>query len=192
MIKGNWSSSKRNAIELLNAALGTRYRSKPYDMNNPDDVAHMVTYISGEFMDLCHYSTEIDSMLEYLDESIETYYPAEWISADLAVSDIKTDIPMAKAYLQLRRAGKTMNKALVEAAARCKEAWSLFLGNPAYGKKALEITGLEEIPVLDQDTLKKIDIIDLAIEIDWPYVVHDSARQLGRSLINAATAAGGR
>lgn len=185
MAKGNWSSSKRDAIELLNAALGTRYRSRPYDMNNPDDVAHMVTYVTGEFMDLCHYSSEIGSLLEHLDESIETYYPAEWIAADLKIDDVETDIPIRKAYFQLCATEDNIIKARDEAAARCKEIWRLFLANPLYSDKVQKVVDVEKIPVPDMKLLNEIDIIELAIDIDWPYTVERSAKQFGRSLLKA-------
>lgn len=76
-------------IEKLNMALGTKHRSKPYDLTNPSDLKHALEYAVGAYRDYRHYAAELDNLFESYDESLEHYDPASWFY--MGRSSEKTD-----------------------------------------------------------------------------------------------------
>ncbi|MCK9470691.1 MAG: hypothetical protein M0Q88_02930 [Bacilli bacterium] len=59
--------------------LNSIYRDTPYDLNNIDDLIDAIERTFCEYMDICHYYSEIFSIIENYDETFELYNPKEWI-----------------------------------------------------------------------------------------------------------------
>ncbi|MCL0041579.1 hypothetical protein M1N12_00695 [Peptococcaceae bacterium] len=49
-------------------------------MNNTNDLKEMLFLISGKYADLIIYASDLDRIIEYLDESIEIYHPVDWFN----------------------------------------------------------------------------------------------------------------
>lgn len=73
---------KENAdnIEKINAGLGTRHRSTPYDLTNPDDLSQAFLLTVAACMDYRRYWRSLERICEEFDESVENYDTASWIN----------------------------------------------------------------------------------------------------------------
>lgn len=89
-------------IQILNQALKTEHRVRPYDMKNIEDVKENLRMIVAEYLDYLHYSLGIDDILERFDESMEYYDPSTWFNGESSARDgsdliIKTYNSVSKA-----------------------------------------------------------------------------------------------
>jgi len=82
---------KENAenIEKINAGLGMRHRSTPYDLTNPDDLAQAFLLTVAACMDYRRYWRKLEGIAEEFDESVEHYDTATWI--DMGYAPEKAD-----------------------------------------------------------------------------------------------------
>lgn len=55
------------------------HRSKPFDFNNTEDLIEAVELVTAEFVDMVQYWGKISDLNSSFDESIEHFYPANWI-----------------------------------------------------------------------------------------------------------------
>ena len=75
-----FDSENRRVINTLNAGLGTKHRTKPYNLNNPDDLKHALTMAVGAYRDYHHYKRELLGVAEDFDESLEHYDTITWVN----------------------------------------------------------------------------------------------------------------
>jgi len=75
-----FDGENRRVIETLNAGLGTKHRTKPYNLNSPDDLKHALTMAVGAYRDYYHYKRELLGVAEDFDESLEHYDTITWIN----------------------------------------------------------------------------------------------------------------
>ena len=75
-----WGKENINTIKTLNQILGTEHRTKPFSLNNTNDMKEMLLLISGKYADLIIYASDLDRITEHLDESIEIYHPVDWFN----------------------------------------------------------------------------------------------------------------
>jgi len=75
-----FDSENRRIIETLNASLGTKHRTKPYNLNNPSDLKHALMIVNGAYRDYWHYKRELMGVSENFDESLKHYDTISWIN----------------------------------------------------------------------------------------------------------------
>ena len=82
-----FSKEDRKNVEILNAALGTKHRSKPYDLNNAADLKQALTLAVAAYRDYCNYTLVLSGLDEDFDESIEHYDIVSWINMGTEKAD---------------------------------------------------------------------------------------------------------
>jgi hypothetical protein len=82
-----FDSENRRIIKDLNAGLGTKHRTTPYDLNKPADLKHALMMAAGAYSDYRHYLHELYGIAENFDESLENYDTIAWINQDSEKSD---------------------------------------------------------------------------------------------------------
>lgn len=184
-MKRRWSKDRTARIRQLNEILQMAHRTKPYDIKNPDDLKEMVCYASGHLLDIFHYGGEIDILLENYDETIETFYPAEWLAmgqGELDGQDIEIPADIW-AYRFLHDVQRHLDEAFKQQLDECRDAWTVFLAN-ANPEIIEEMTGGPmEITEVLIERVNDLDFHQLALEIDpWPYSVEESGAALGRAI----------
>lgn len=79
-----FDSENRKVIETLNASLGTKHRTMPYNLSNPNDLKHALMMATGAYRDYNHYRRELCGVGEDFDESLEHYDTIAWINQNSA------------------------------------------------------------------------------------------------------------
>ncbi len=175
------TAEDRKRVEKLNLALGTRYRTTPYDFNNPGDFAEALILITAEYVDFSYYWGEVSNVSECLDESIETFYPAEWQRLALGEAARKDIISTVNS---LRSADTALFKLAEKAEKQCREIWGLAM-TCAPDEVLVEICGqafraepeeLAQLLTFDFEYSCQ-DIVDM-----WQYSVEETAGHFGRAL----------
>jgi len=72
----------RRIIETLNKGLGTKHRTKPYNLGNPNDLKDALMLAFAAFRDYQHYMNSLIAMSENFDESLENFDTISWVHLD--------------------------------------------------------------------------------------------------------------
>jgi hypothetical protein len=65
-------------VEIMNAHLGTKHRSVPYNFSNPDDIKQAMVLAIGAYRDYERYCAVLFGLIENFDESVENYETDTW------------------------------------------------------------------------------------------------------------------
>lgn len=175
------NAEDRRLVKELNEIMGTRCRTKPYDFNDPDDFAEALAMVTGEYVDFLHCWFEIDNLIEHLDESIETFYPAEWQKLAMAEAARKD---IAGAVNKLRAAQSALYRLVEKAEDQCRKIWLLALTcAPDEVLEKVCGTAFRAAPgELEQLLQFTFDFSGGDITEIWQYSVEDTARAFGQAL----------
>lgn len=114
-----YNKEEREVIEQINFLLSMQHRSKPYDMNNIEDLKGKLTEIIAQFIDYQRYSFTISNVLEQFDESLEYFDPISWTRI---FSDVENyDKQAVKTYYSIRHADDNLLDLAERAEDMCKE-----------------------------------------------------------------------
>jgi hypothetical protein len=112
-------------IELLNQALGMKYRSTPYDFNNPVDIVEAVTQVTAEYADMAHYWAQVSTVDENIDETVEVFNPAAWMKMTLSGHTGDPIIDEALHYVE--QAANALAALMDQAEENCRKCWHMVL-----------------------------------------------------------------
>lgn len=101
-MKNLFDKETSKKIDMLNKISDLNHRSKPYDFNNSDDMKELLRIKVCALLDYCEYSMELNNILERLDESIEYYDTATWLSFTMDVAE--SDKTLIQCYKSVRKA----------------------------------------------------------------------------------------
>jgi hypothetical protein len=77
---GNFFDKKEvEQIKMLNASSGNHHRFRPYDLNNPEDMAEMLEFSIGEYCDCMTYLKRVESVRTSFAEIVETTGAKSWL-----------------------------------------------------------------------------------------------------------------
>ncbi|MDD5703392.1 MAG: hypothetical protein PHU23_15265, partial [Dehalococcoidales bacterium] len=102
-------------------------RTKPFDVNNSDDLKEMLNIRVCALLDYVEYETILDDLLERFDESIEYYDASTWLSFTTEISE--PDKLLQKCYVDTRRASDSFQELTDKAANECAEALRIVLNS---------------------------------------------------------------
>lgn len=119
------SKEEREKILLLNQILGMNHRSKPFDFTKKDDIIEAVELVTAEYVDMSYYWGTISNINSLLDESIEYFYPAEWMS--LSLEGTTNDDDINEAINAVDNAEDALAVLMDRAEEKCKRLWELIL-----------------------------------------------------------------
>lgn len=158
-------------VKKLNKGLGTQYRTKPFDLNKKEDLIEAITYITAEYVDFYYYHNTIYEVMEYLDASIETYYPALWAKSYLEkASDEKG---LRNVNRKLCDAEDALQGLRGQAEQQCREVWALIFQN-ASDEVLIELFGEVIRPTPEEfEELLNFEFMDKQL---WKYQVPETAR----------------
>jgi hypothetical protein len=111
-------------IKLLNAASGNRHRFRPYDLNNPDDMAEMLEFAIGEYCDCLSYLRRVESVKESFDETVESTGAKAWLEGKRRKSFV------ANTSIVLKSVKANMELLSAKATDRCMNAMRMALEAP--------------------------------------------------------------
>jgi hypothetical protein len=121
------SKQQKETIELLNNTLGTKYRSKSFDFNNPEDIIEAATYVTAEYCDMNHYWASLEEIAGEFDQSIEVFNPSAWMSMSLRGSTNDKDIDTA--LKRLTATANAFRKLMDKSEEKCVYMWKVVLIN---------------------------------------------------------------
>lgn len=123
-----YNREERGQVELLNLALGTQYRSKPYDLTRKEDLIHAMTMAAAEYADYYIYSCELEQLEESFDESLECFDPITWLGMaqdeDGRDSKRQDDEDLVRlAMASLSEASIQFSELSERAEGKCRDIW---------------------------------------------------------------------
>jgi hypothetical protein len=161
---------ERELVKALNQALGTRHRTKSYDFKNQDDMIKAITYITAEFIDFYYYWATLDDIESKFDESIETYYPAEWQKLHLPETKVKKNL--GDAVQKLRKTSDFFWRLKEDAEKQCKSMWTIIFKN-ASDEVLKKLFGKVFRPRPEHiEKLLSMEFVNIDL---WQYTVEESA-----------------
>ncbi|WP_374017999.1 hypothetical protein ABU162_28625 [Paenibacillus thiaminolyticus] len=119
------SKEKRDKINLLNSLLGMKHRSTPFDFARNEDIIEAVELITAEYVDMYQYWATISELNSQLDESIECFYSAEWIS--ISQEGTTNDDELDEAIEGVNLAEDALRILMERAEQKCKDVWELIV-----------------------------------------------------------------
>lgn len=119
------NKDERELIEQLNVTLGTRYRTTPFDMNKIEDIIEAVNMATAEYFDFVKYHSSTTDLEEKLDETIEVFYPHEWMKITLG-EEMKNK-KLQKVYSLLRQVSDLFRKIESEAETSLLNTWNYII-----------------------------------------------------------------
>ncbi|MCL0028336.1 hypothetical protein M1M88_01300 [Peptococcaceae bacterium] len=175
MINGPWGKENANTVEMLNQILGTKYRTKPFDLNNTNDLKEMLFLISGKYADLIIYASDLDRIIEYLDESIEIYHPVDWFN--------KNEVNrLINAYENIRYGLKEIEEELEETKKKCQTIWKTFTQKaPAATTKKLTGLTRKDIAKINWDALDWNEI-EIKVIKKRPYTHAEAVKTIAKAI----------
>lgn len=175
-----YSKEDREKVEKLNFVLNMRHRSKPYDLNNVDDVKEALKLIVAEFIDYQNYHFSISEIFSDFDESLEYYDPLTWMAK--TEKEITGDPLVLKANAALAKADDLLCELSARAKKKCRSLLIIILkqnsdfkrevlGKPyLFSKKGIDDVFADCIKIRTytmEDSLEKfIKIIDKHLNIN--------------------------
>jgi hypothetical protein len=79
------------AVKAVNAGLGTKHRTKPYDLNNAEDMKQALELAVAAYRDYWHYAQVLGGLGDDFDESLENYDTAAWLGLKPEQTDLLSD-----------------------------------------------------------------------------------------------------
>lgn len=175
MFNRPWTTQRKQNIKKINFSLGTKYRTVPFDMKNPEDLQEIIEQASGYYLDSLKFRWQLDELLELVDESLETFFPDRWI--EISLEEALGDTPLQALYFSLRETNRNALEVREDAEKACKEAWEIFL-SCAPQDTIKEMTTATSIKNIDWD-----DVVSKLIDLDnLPYSIGESAKKIGKIL----------
>jgi len=163
---------KENAdnIEKINAFMGMRHRSTPYDLTNPDDLRQAFLLTVAACMDYRGYWRSLENIAENLDESVEHYDTVTWIN--MGRSPEKADDLAMEAVEALSEASNVFDQMIERADRNCTVILKAVLSaSPAVQKDVLGRTYSLPANELDKRIKELFDGLD---EIDMHYQMDEN------------------
>ena len=119
------NKEQKEKILLLNKVLGTKYRTTPYDLANPKDLIEATINITAEYVDMEYYWSSLSDINSRFDETLEVFYPANWMN--LSLENSTNDDNIDAAIIALNNAEETMSILMDKAEEKCTWIWELIL-----------------------------------------------------------------
>ncbi|MFZ5353949.1 MAG: hypothetical protein ACOZCL_14685 [Bacillota bacterium] len=122
-------------IKLLNEKAVISHRTKPFDLNNINDLEELLKYKVCAFLDYKEYEMTIDDVLEHFDESMEYYDTATWLNVSLGTNN--PDKLLEKCYNSTRKAADDFYKLTQRAEKECKEVLYIIVDSDEETQKSI-------------------------------------------------------
>ena len=171
------NKEEREKVEELNFTLGSKHRTKPYDFKNPDDIIEATVMATAEYCDMAYYWSTIENILDELDESLETFYPEEWVKHSKTNNKY-----FNQADCHLEKASDALNELMDQAEEKCKEMWNIAIFNSS--NEVMKYFFEEEM-IIKKEIINFIlneKLIEVYGDIDYNGIVVDSAKMFAKVL----------
>jgi len=116
-------------IEKINAFMGMRHRSTPYDLTNPDDLKQAFLLTVAASMDYRRYWRSLENIAEEFDESLEYYDTAAWLN--MSLNPGKSDVLSMEAAGMLSVTSDIFSQLIERADRSCTTILKAILAAPA-------------------------------------------------------------
>ena len=163
-----FDSENRRVVEALNTGMGTKHRTKPYNLNNPSDLKHALKMAVGAYCDYRLYACELSEIAERFDESLENYDPIAWFNQTDSISKkcAKSVNTAMNAFEEIaERAKEHFVKTLAIALSAPPEIQRAALGRPYYVSSEN----------MDAEIEKLLEILD---DAEYQYNIEDNVDSL--------------
>lgn len=173
---------QKEKIELLNKVLGTRYRTKPYNLAHPKDLIEAAIFITSEYVDMEYYWSTLNDINSNFDESLEVFYPARWMNLSLENTTEVEEID--EAIDALESAEESMSILMDKAEEKCKWIWELILLSNF--KEVKEYFFGKNVQFDEQKVSEVLDgnLSEVYDGSNYKYTVEDSAKEFAKQLFN--------
>lgn len=114
-------------IERLNQISGLNHRTKPYDINNREDLKDMLKIKVCALLDYIEYNRRLANLLELIDESIEYFDTSTWLSFTSDKYD--SDKLLMKCYDSTRKACDNFDKLVDRTEKEVQEVLSILINS---------------------------------------------------------------
>lgn len=175
------NKSQKEKIELLNSILGTRYRTKPYDLLNTKDLIEAATYLTAEYIDMDYYQGTIGEINADFDESLEVFHPASW--ANLTFEGTTNDDEIDEAIHYINCAENSMKILKDRAEKSCQWIWEIILTSDSQDVKTHFFGQNVTYALKDIQAVFAEDLIEIIEEIDYNGNIEHSALEFARGLL---------
>jgi len=174
------SKDQQEKIKRLNHILGMKHRSQPFDFNKKEDWIEALEMITAEYIDFCEYWGRLSDLNSSLDESLECFYPANWmeITQDGQISDDELD----EAVRSVNQAENALQILMDRAEEKCKEIWQLTFDTRQ--DAVIKYFLGEEVTYKSEDLKHILEdyIFELATEIEYNGNVQHSVQEFSKNL----------
>lgn len=176
------NKEQKEKIDLLNHALGTNYRTRPFDLLNPSDLIEAAVYITAEYVDMDHYWGNLSQINSDFDESLEVFNPALW--SNLTFEGKTNDDEIDEAINFINLAEDAMGTLKDRAEEKCKWIWEIILTSDF---KEVKIHFFGKDINFDKNEIKDVfenHFFEVCGEIDYNGNVEHSAEEFAKQLLN--------
>ena len=163
-MKNLFDKNTAKGIERLNQASGLHHRSKPYDINNKEDLKEMLKIKVCAISDYLEYSDRLEDLLELIDESIEYFDVSTWLS--FTRDEYESDKLLTKCYDSTSKANDNFRKLVDRTKKEVLEVLNIILNSREDIQVGIFGFSLSNI----KDINKKLkDATDHLYEIEYEY-----------------------
>lgn len=170
----------RENIDKLNMLMGTNHRSKPYDLKKDEDLIEATAMATAEYVDLEHYFGILSNLSEAFDESMEFFYPDEWINIGLKGTMEDEDLSSAVESLSVT---EDLFHILVDRAeTKCIKLWKLVLLESS-DDVIRHFFG--ETKHFDKETVENVledNLFEVLDEMEYDRVIENSVKNFAKAL----------
>jgi len=156
-------------IDLLNKHSGLNHRTKPYDINNKEDLHPLLKIKVCALLDYLEYERILEDLLERLDESIEYYDTSTWLSFTVDINE--PDKLLTKCYDTTRKASDNFRILIDRTTDECFEVLSIVLNSNEEIQKSILGFYINDFSSI-KDQVK--DILDSVYEVENSYVMDEA------------------
>lgn len=170
----------RENIKELNRFLGTKYRTRPYDMKNTKDIIEATMMATAEFVDFAYYWRTLFSLEEYFDETLEVFHPSAWVNLGLKGTTGRDDLDWATHSLQ--ETVDVFYNLLAGAEEKCAKMWRIVFFHSHHEVKVFFFGVARDY---DTETVEQVlteQLFEVFTGVDYDGVVEHSARMFAREL----------
>lgn len=170
----------RDNIEKFNSLAGMSHRSKPYDLNKPQDIIEATIMATAEYVDMSNYWSALEQLVENFDESIEYYEPAAWLKIGLKGSTEDEELEDARS--DLYSASDSFRILMDRAEEKCLTMWKVVLNSADHSVK--EYFFGEDLSI-EEDILEEVFeeyIFDVLDGMDYDGTIEQSADSFAKQL----------
>jgi len=149
---------------LLNHISGLKHRTKPFDINNKEDLEEMLKIKVCALSDYMEYGRELENILELLDESIEYFDTSTWLS--FTHDGHKPDKLLIRCYDSVREASDNFEKLVSRTEKEVLEVLKIILNSNE--NLQIDILGFSLRKIKNVNKKLK-EAVENAYEIEYEY-----------------------